>query len=298
MCIDVKLLGRFDVRVHGRTVAPDRWSRRHAAALVKLLAITPGRSLHREQVIDALWPDLALAEAAPRLHKASHYARRTLDHRAAVVLAGETVRLFPHDDVRVDVMHFRRLAEAAIADGSVAAAEEALAVYGGQLLPLDVYEPWAEQAREHLDRLHLELLRQARAWHQVLATDPVDEHAHLALMRRFAENGHRAAALRQFDWLRRVMRHELGLEPSPQALALRRQIVTAYSPTRVAVGADGTRLLQDLADLRRQLCAQIHQNGTTHDEKEDDVHPRAKNEIENNAESERTSDSLQPACCG
>jgi DNA-binding SARP family transcriptional activator len=155
MCIDVKLLGRFDVRVHGRTVAPDRWSRRHAAALVKLLAITPGRSLHREQVIDALWPDLALAEAAPRLHKASHYARRTLDHRAAVVLAGETVRLFPHDDVRVDVMHFRRLAEAAIADGSVAAAEEALAVYGGQLLPLDVYEPWAEQAREHLDRLHL-----------------------------------------------------------------------------------------------------------------------------------------------
>ena len=63
-----------------------------------------GRSLHRELVIDALWPDLGMDDAAPRLHKAAHYARRALGHRDAVVLSAEAVRLCPDDDVQVDVM--------------------------------------------------------------------------------------------------------------------------------------------------------------------------------------------------
>ena len=58
--------------------AVDAWSRRHAASLVKLLALADGRRLHREQVIDALWPGLGVEAAAPRLHKAAHYARRAL----------------------------------------------------------------------------------------------------------------------------------------------------------------------------------------------------------------------------
>ena len=169
--IDIAVLGSFEVRVEGRAVPPDRWSRRRSAALVKLLAMTPGRSLHREQVIDALWPDLMIEEAAPRLHKAAHYARRALGHRTSLVLTDEMVRLCPHDDVHVDALHFGQLAVAAAAQGGAADAKGALAVYGGDLLPMDVYEPWTETHREHLRHLHLELLRQAGDWHQVLAAD-------------------------------------------------------------------------------------------------------------------------------
>ena len=44
----------------------------------QLLALTPGARLHRERVVDALWPDLPLEQALPRLHKAAHFARRAL----------------------------------------------------------------------------------------------------------------------------------------------------------------------------------------------------------------------------
>ena len=75
MRVDINLLGGFSVAVDGRPVAAQAWTRRSAASLVKLLALRPGRRLPREQVTDLLWPDLLLDQAAPRLHKAAHYAR-------------------------------------------------------------------------------------------------------------------------------------------------------------------------------------------------------------------------------
>ena len=227
--VAVRLLGEFEVRVGRRTVAARFWSRRHSAALVKLLALSPGRSLHRERVLDTLWPDLDVDEAAPRLHKAAHYARKALGHRDAVVLSGETVRLYPAVEVHVDATRFRQAAETAVDLGGTAAARAALALHGGALLPHDIYEPWTDQHRLHLARLHTELLHQAKDWHQALAADPADETAHLALAHRYADGGDRAAALRQLDRLEEVMRHELGLAPSTQALALRRQLLTATS---------------------------------------------------------------------
>src|SRR6476660_4056740 len=93
--VDIDLLGRFSVAVDGLPVPAQEWRRRSAAALVKLLALHPGRRLHREQLIDLLWPDLLIAQAAPRLHKAAHYARATLGSPRSLVLSGDVVALFP-----------------------------------------------------------------------------------------------------------------------------------------------------------------------------------------------------------
>ena len=163
--IDVTLLGGFEVRVGGRLVGSGQWSGRPSSALVKLLALSPGQSLHRERVIDALWPDVAVDVAAPRLHKAAHYARKALGHRGAVVLSADAVSLGPDDEVQVDVARFRRRAEGALSDGSIAAAKAAVATYGGELLPLDLYEPWTEHQRAYLHRLYTDLLHQAEDWH-------------------------------------------------------------------------------------------------------------------------------------
>jgi DNA-binding SARP family transcriptional activator len=58
-----------------------------------------------------LWPDLTIEDAAPRLHKAAHYARRALGGPGTIVLAAESVTLFPHEAVRVDAMQFQDLAD-------------------------------------------------------------------------------------------------------------------------------------------------------------------------------------------
>ena len=80
MDVRITLLGGFEVIAAGTVVPSAHWRRRHAAALVKVLAMLPGRRMHREQVIDTIWPELSVDEAAPRLHKAAHYARRALQH--------------------------------------------------------------------------------------------------------------------------------------------------------------------------------------------------------------------------
>src|SRR5690606_22619206 len=121
--VEIRLLGGFDVLRDGKPVAAGDWIRPQAATLVKVLALAPGRRLHREQLIDRLWPELTIAEAAPRLHKLAHYARRAAgDDRSAVVLRGENVALLPHTDVVIDVDVFERDAEEALADGSAAVA--------------------------------------------------------------------------------------------------------------------------------------------------------------------------------
>ncbi|HXZ76329.1 MAG TPA: hypothetical protein VEH31_36425 [Streptosporangiaceae bacterium] len=85
--IAITLLGRFAVTAGGIPVPEASWKRRHAAALVKVLALAPGRRLYREQVMHLLWPEDTIAEAASKLHKAAHFARRALGVPGAVCCA-------------------------------------------------------------------------------------------------------------------------------------------------------------------------------------------------------------------
>jgi DNA-binding SARP family transcriptional activator len=97
--IHVTLLGRFAVTVGGVPVAEAGWQRRRAAAVVRVLALAPGRRLHREQVIDLIWPGDTIAEAVPKLHKAAHFARRAIGVPDSAVLRGDQVVLYPGGSV-------------------------------------------------------------------------------------------------------------------------------------------------------------------------------------------------------
>ena len=175
--------------VDGTPIPANQWIRRDASALVKLLALTPGGRSHRDRVVDALWPDLLLDTALPRLHKAAHYARRALGRRAAVVLKGEVVALFPDAVLEVDAVSFEAAADAALAE-PVSPEECAVALNSaGELLPDDLAEPWLEEPREGLRLRIARLLRGAGRWEDLLALDPADEEAHLELLRQAVARG-------------------------------------------------------------------------------------------------------------
>jgi DNA-binding SARP family transcriptional activator len=221
--VAVRLLAGFTVTVDGEPVPANRWRTRQAAALVKVLALAPDRRLHREQVVDVLWPTDHVAQAAPKLHKAAHYARQAIGLPGSVVLRGGTVTLCPDADfdATVDVNRFERLARRALGDGDSAACRAALAAYGGELLPEDRYEPWTVDRRDRLRLRHLDLLRLDGRWEAVVDLDPADELAHVALIRRHLAQGDRHAALRQFERLERALHDALGIAPGPEAVALR-----------------------------------------------------------------------------
>jgi DNA-binding SARP family transcriptional activator/tetratricopeptide (TPR) repeat protein len=229
MDVRITLLGGFEVVVAGTPVPSAQWRRRHAAALVKVLALLPGRRLHREQLIDTLWPELTVDEAAPRLHKAAHYARRALGYSDSVVLAGEMVALWPGVDVQVDALVFQAQAEMALAARDAAAGGSAADSYRGDLLPEDPYESWAQDPRDRLRMLHLDVLRLDGRWEVLTVVDPADERAHLEMIAALARGGDRRAALRQFERLERGLRAELGVAPSRAAEELRARLLVEES---------------------------------------------------------------------
>ena len=59
---------------------------------------------------------------------------------------------------------------------------------------------------------------------RLVAEEPTHESAHAGLMRLYASVGNRAAALRQFRTLRKVLAEELGVTPSAEANALHEEI--------------------------------------------------------------------------
>jgi DNA-binding SARP family transcriptional activator len=77
--VRVWLLGGFEISVGRRTIEARAWRLKKAAGLVKLLSLAPGHRLHREQVMDLLWPDLGKKAAPNNLRQALHAARRVLD---------------------------------------------------------------------------------------------------------------------------------------------------------------------------------------------------------------------------
>ena len=142
MIVEVRLLDGFSVVVDGTPIPASRWSRRDVSALVKLLALSPRGRLHRDRVLDRLWPDATVDVSLPRLHKAAHFARRALGDPAAVVLKDEVVALFPTAEVVVDASAFESAAVAALASDPLSVTDCAAALkLAGDLLPTTSANP-------------------------------------------------------------------------------------------------------------------------------------------------------------
>ena len=77
--VRVWLLGGFEITVGSRVVDGRSWRLRKARSLVKLLALAPGHKLHREWIMDVLWPDLDAKSQANNFHRTLHLARKVLE---------------------------------------------------------------------------------------------------------------------------------------------------------------------------------------------------------------------------
>jgi DNA-binding SARP family transcriptional activator len=152
--VRLQVLGGFSVSADDRVLIGEAWPRSRARAVLKLLGASPGHRLHREQVMDAVWPDLSPEGASAQLYKAVHFIRVKLAGEGVepiIRVADERVELL--GAVAVDVDRFRREAGRCLDEGSSAACRGALAAYQGDLLPDDLLEDWTEPARADLARM-------------------------------------------------------------------------------------------------------------------------------------------------
>src|SRR5690348_573612 len=159
----IHLLGGFAVSVAGRDIPASAWQQRRAAAVIKLLALQPQYRLHREILMEALWPDLAGESAANNLRVAMHRARSRLEDAGAppgrfLTRQQDDVVLGDQGDVVVDVQRFGEAAQRAWLDDDPVLTQAAAALYCGDLLPEDPYEEWTTHRRTDLRISYLALL--------------------------------------------------------------------------------------------------------------------------------------------
>ncbi|MFD7795080.1 AAA family ATPase [Streptomyces sp. NPDC059759] len=278
------LFGGFHVTRDGGPALAERWPRPSAQALVKLLAVAPGHSLHREQATEVCWPDADPHQALGSLRVALHAARRALEPELAprrassyLVSDGALLRL-DAGTVWIDTDHAERLAEDALRTPTAPGLAAALDAFTGELLPEDRYADWAQVLRERLaglrDRLRLALARAflddgapeeaAATARQILDDHPAEERAHQLLMRASLRQGLRRQAIRQFHACRQALDGELGIRPGPVTERLHLQALDTDSPAGPATAA-GQAFLPP-AVLRGPVPAPLHGRGRALDD--------------------------------
>jgi DNA-binding SARP family transcriptional activator len=246
------MLGEFSVERVGVGQAVSEWPRRSAKTLIKLVAVQPGHALHREQVIDVLWPKVDAEAALNNFGKALHAARRALEperpqrQESAYLRLADGMLALNTEHVIVDTDEFEQLAEDALRNREIAAYEAAFAAYGGELLPQDRYESWCSERRSALAELHIRLLlgiaeaferrgsygEAADRLRGVLQRDPTREAVHRQLMLLYAWMGEPDQAVRQFHSCEAVLRQELDLAPQPETISLCDEILASRVPPR------------------------------------------------------------------
>jgi ATP/maltotriose-dependent transcriptional regulator MalT/DNA-binding SARP family transcriptional activator len=217
--IALTLLGGFRLQVAGRV---EEWAgvRPRALVLLRLLALSAGIDVHRERLLEALWPGVAPRTGTRRLQVAVSSLRQALT-RAGIpghdVLRrqGDAYRLALPPGTHLDVRELDAALTAlstARARGQPAAepARRALALHRGELLPEDGPAEWVVGERERL-RLHVAVAARELAEDCVrsgavaegvgaalrsLDLDPFQERPWAILARLHERAGDRAAAAR------------------------------------------------------------------------------------------------------
>jgi DNA-binding SARP family transcriptional activator len=242
--LDLRLLGGFLLRADTR---PRPLPVRKAQALLAYLALRAGRATGRETLMHLLWGDTRDRQARQSLRQTLVRVRRALSgsRRSAIVVQGDTITLNP-SALRVDVAEFERLVRRGTAD----ALEAATRLYPGPLLDgcrvdAPAFEGWLEAERTRLHELAITALRRLLARHErtgrvdaaidaagrLLGLDPLQEDIHRTLMRLYARQGRRAAALRQYQACVAIQQKELGVEPEDDTRRLYLEILQRRAPS-------------------------------------------------------------------
>jgi len=244
----VRTLGAFGIWRDDHEVRDRDWRSSKARQLFQLLLTERGRTLPRDRVLEALWPEMEADAAANnlrvtlnRLGKAIEPDRPEGAPPAYLIQQGETYGFNTESDHQLDAADFaeavakgQRAARRGQRAAAITAFRTAIGLYGGPYLPDNLYEDWTVVERERLAmlfndaamRLGALLLDEGLAheaiglaW-RVLENDRAHEEAYRLLMRAHATLGERSTALRLYARCVTMLHDELGVEPLPETIAL------------------------------------------------------------------------------
>lgn len=219
------------------------WSLRRALKILGFLASSQDLRAPREEIIDAIWPEASRGVIERNFHPTISLLRRGLEpsarSRGSVIRQQHGVyALDSRCDWQIDILTFEELFEAGrrlLDEGRRQQAarrwEGAWKLYRG-IFFRGHDDPWILTRRERFQRMYVELLsdlgdvlleigsltRAEDAYRSLLLEDPLQESVYVALMRVYSKRSRRDLVQRQYEHMCRILRQELGVEPSAATL--------------------------------------------------------------------------------
>jgi DNA-binding SARP family transcriptional activator/tetratricopeptide (TPR) repeat protein len=245
--LHIRLLGSFQLTYKGQPYTAVQSVR--VQALLAYLALQAGTAQTRRHLAFLFWPDSTEEQAHTNLRKLLHSLRQSLPNPDAYLAIERTTVLWQKAaPYWLDVAELTDLLyqlEQTPGDGALPARVAAL--YRGDLL-LGCYDDWLlllrEQYRQRVQgalerlviwqeeqRAYAEGLRYA---HQLLTLDPLAETTYQHLMRLYALQGDRSAALRSYHECVKMLQRELGVEPSEATQQIYQRILNRDLQTGTA----------------------------------------------------------------
>jgi predicted ATPase/DNA-binding SARP family transcriptional activator len=244
--LEISLFGTMQVSVDGRPVP--RFESAKVRALLAYLAAEAGKPQSRARLAGLLWPDWPEEAAQKNLRHTLYSLRKALGDPECLEADRQTVTLIAGEACQVDCLELEgalakyRGSRAAVqaVEGLRAAAEQYRGAFleGFTLDDSPAFEEWVLNRREHHTHQVLELWGLLAGWHEEqgeheqaeayarkqLAIEPWNEGAHRTVMSALVMRGERAAALAQYESLKRVLYLELKAEPSIETIKLEEKI--------------------------------------------------------------------------
>src|SRR6266508_961494 len=228
--LEVRLLGKFDVRRDGKTIAI---TSRLAQSLFAYLILNAGTAHRREKLAGMLWPDSVEETARDNLRHALWRVRKVLPAsqkpKIEYLLADDlSISFNASSEYYLDAAELENLSESASADELTSV----LSGYQGELLP-GFYDEWVILEREHLSSVFehkmarlMSLLQNENRWLDILnwgerwiKLGQKPEPAYRALMSAHAAKGDMSKVAATYERCVKSLR-EFGMEPSEQTKEL------------------------------------------------------------------------------
>jgi DNA-binding SARP family transcriptional activator/tetratricopeptide (TPR) repeat protein len=230
---------------------------RQVRLLLAYLVLNRERAIGREELIGAIWPDVAPRSQDAALRTILSRLRSTLG-AAALVGRDELALELPEPawvDLEAAIDEVARATSALERDDARAAwalAQVPLNIAGRGLLP-GIQATWLEPRRRELTDIRLQALEiigraglrlggtqlgsVERAGRTLVETEPYRESGYVLLMGALGAQGNVAEGLRIYERLRALLREELGTMPSQEAIAAHERLLHPGDGTAPRDGA-------------------------------------------------------------
>ena len=240
----INMLGPVEVFRDPSGMKKEAWRLSKALHIFCYLCSRRNHRAPKETLVDLFWSDADSETVARNFHPTISHLRKALNSEQVMkkdfVLYREGAYLLnPQYRYQMDTEQFESLlgkARDARRTGnpneSARLLAEAIKLYRGDFLE-ELYYNWTEELQSYYRDLYLEALKDLicfyverqdyefviRYGQVLLARDQYQEDVHCLVMEAYVRGGNRAAAIDQFDGLRKMLRRELGVDPLPATIA-------------------------------------------------------------------------------